>query len=53
MRRSRVDCVSDDGLVVLLLPDGQRRIVAIPRESVAMVRRLAALDSERDSLRKS
>ncbi len=48
MRRSRVACVSDDGLVVLKLPDGQQRIVAIPRESVTLIRRLAAIDSERD-----
>ncbi len=48
MRRSRVACVSDDGLVVLRLPDGHQRIVAIPRESVSMVRRLAAIDAARD-----
>jgi hypothetical protein len=49
MRRSRVACVSDDGLVVLKLPDGQQLVVTIPRESVSMVRRLAAIDSARDS----
>ena len=48
MRRSRVACVSDEGMVVLKLPDGQQRIVAIPRESVSLVRRLAAIDLERD-----
>jgi hypothetical protein len=48
MRRSRVACVSDDGLVVLSLPDGKRRVVTIPRESVSLVRRLAAIDRDRD-----
>jgi len=48
MRRSRVACVSDDGLVVLKLPDGKQRIVTIPRESVSLVRRLAAIDRDRD-----
>ena len=52
MRRSRVACVSDDGLVVLRLPDGQQRLVTIPRESVSMVRRLAAIDSARDGARR-
>ena len=48
MRRSRVACVSDDGLVVLKLPDGRQRIVTIPRESVTLVRRLAAIDRAND-----
>jgi hypothetical protein len=48
MRRSRVACVCDDGLVVLKLPDGKQRIVTIPRESVPFVRRLAAIDRESD-----
>jgi hypothetical protein len=48
MRRSRVACVSDDGMVVLRLPDGRRRTVTIPRESVSLVRRLADIDRERD-----
>jgi hypothetical protein len=48
MRRGRVQNVSDEGMVVLLLPDGKQRIVAIPLETVPLVRRLAALDRELD-----
>jgi hypothetical protein len=46
--KSRVEFVSDDGVVVLLLPDGQRRTTTIPPKSVALVRRLAALDRNLD-----
>jgi len=46
VRRSRVELVSDDGVVVLLMPDGQRRTTTIPPSSVPLVRRLAALDQE-------
>jgi hypothetical protein len=46
--RGRVEYVSDDGMVVLLLPDGQRRTTTIPRRAVAGFRRLAALDREFD-----
>jgi hypothetical protein len=48
VRRSRVEFVSDEGIVVLLLPDGQRRTTTIPPRSVPLVRRLAALDKELD-----
>ena len=47
-RRSRVEFVSDEGVVVLLLPDGQWRSTAIPPKSVPLVRRLAALNRELD-----
>ena len=47
-RRSRVEFVSDEGVVVLLLPNGQRRSTTIPSKSVPLVRRLAALDRELD-----
>jgi hypothetical protein len=50
MRRSRVVCVAEDGLVVLRLPDGTSRIVTIPRESVTYVRRLADIDREIDRI---
>ena len=48
MRRCRVEFVSDEGVVVLLLPDGQRRTTSVPPRSVPLVRRLAALDKELD-----
>jgi hypothetical protein len=48
MRRCRVEFVSDEGVVVLLLPDGQRRTTTISPRSVPLVRRLAALDKELD-----
>ena len=48
VQRSRVESVSDEGLVVLVLPDGQRRTTTIPPKSVPLVRRLAALDKELD-----
>jgi hypothetical protein len=48
VRRSRVEFVSDDGVVVLLMPDGRRRTTTIPLRSVPLVRRLAALDQEID-----
>ncbi len=47
-RRSKVQSVTEEGEVVLLLPDGQRRTVTIPLETVPLVRRLAALDREID-----
>jgi len=47
-RRSRVEFVSDEGVIVLLLPDGRRRSTVIPPKSVPLVRRLAALDCELD-----
>jgi hypothetical protein len=46
MRRGRVQEISDDGEVLLLMPDGRRRTVTIPLETVPLVRRLAALDLE-------
>jgi hypothetical protein len=36
-RRSLVEFVSDDGVVVLLLQDGQRRLTVIPPKSVPLV----------------
>ncbi len=49
LRRSRVEFGSDEGLVVLLLQDGQRRTTTtIPPKSVPLVRRLAALNRELD-----
>jgi len=51
--RSRVECVSDAGMIVLLFPDGERCIVTVPRESVPMFRRLAAMQwTEEESLRR-
>jgi len=54
LRWSRVVSVSDDGEVVLSLPDGQCLTVTIPHGSVRLVRRLAELDGEidRDSRRR-
>jgi hypothetical protein len=46
LRRSRVEFVSDEGLVVLLMADGRRRTATVPLRSVALVRRLAAIDRE-------
>ena len=48
LRGSRIQSVTDDGAVVLLHPDGQQRIVTVPRESVPIVRRLAEMDREID-----
>ena len=48
VRRCRVEFVSDEGIVVLLMPDGQRRTTTILPKSVPLVRRLAALDKELD-----
>ena len=52
-RRSRVGYVSDAGMMVLVFPDGEHCIVTIPRESVALFRRLAAMQwTEEESLRR-
>ena len=48
LRGSRIQSVTDDGVVVLLHTDGQQRSVTIPRESVSMVRRLGEMDREID-----
>jgi hypothetical protein len=48
LRWSRVVSVSDDGEVVLRLPDGQFLSVTIPQGSVPLVRRLAEIDGEID-----
>ncbi len=48
MRRGRVHSVTDEGEVLLLMPDGRKRTVSIPLETVPLVRRLAALDRELD-----
>ena len=48
LRWSRIVSVSDDGEVVLRLPDGQRLSVTIPQGSVSLVRRLAEIDGEID-----
>jgi hypothetical protein len=52
MKRGRVQSVSDEGEVMLLLPDGKKRTVNIPLETVPLVRRLAALDREIDQERR-
>jgi hypothetical protein len=52
MRRGRVHSVTDEGEVLLLMPDGKRRTVNIPLETVPLVRRLAALDREIDQDRR-
>jgi hypothetical protein len=52
MRRGRVHSVTDEGEVVLLMPDGKKRTVTIPLETVPLVRRLAALDQEIDRERR-
>jgi hypothetical protein len=41
--RSRVEFVSDDGVVVLVTPDGQRRAATVPANMVSLIRRLAAI----------
>ncbi len=41
--RSRVEFVSDDGVVVLVMPDGQRRAANVPPNLVGLIRRLAAI----------
>ena len=46
---ARREMMADADLVVLCLPDGQRRVVTIPRESVTLVRRLAAMDMALDA----
>jgi hypothetical protein len=46
--RSRVEFVSDDGTVVLVAPDGQRRAATVPPNLVSLIRRLAAISRERD-----
>jgi hypothetical protein len=46
LQRGRVASVSDAGEVELEMPDGLRRIVHIPIETVRLVRRLAALEAE-------
>ena len=48
IRRGQVRSVTDDGQVVLLMPDGRERTVIIPIEAVPLVKRLAALDREID-----
>ena len=48
VRSSRVEFVSDDGVVVLLLPDGQRLTTTIAPKSVPLVRRLAAINRDLD-----
>ena len=44
--RGRVEFVSDDGVVVLVLADGQRRFTTVSPRSVPLVRRLAAADRD-------
>ena len=46
--RSRVEFVSDDGVVVLVSPDGQRRAATVPPNLVSLIRRLAAINRDRD-----
>jgi hypothetical protein len=41
--RSQVEFVSDDGVVVLVSPDGQRRAATVPPNLVSLIRRLAAI----------
>jgi hypothetical protein len=42
--RGRVEFVSDDGVVVLVTPDGQRRAATVPPAMVGLIRRLAAIN---------
>jgi hypothetical protein len=46
--RSRVEFVSDDGVVVLVSPDGQRRAATVPPNLVGLIRRLAAIGRGKD-----
>jgi len=46
VRGCRVWSVTDDGVVVVLQPDGGRRTVNVPRDSVSLVRCLAEMDRE-------
>ena len=46
--RSRVEFVSDDGVVVLVTPDGQRRAATVPPNLVGLIRRLAAINRGKD-----
>lgn len=46
--RGRVEFVSDDGVVVLLLLDGRRCTAVVPPKSVPLVRRLAGVNCELD-----
>jgi hypothetical protein len=48
VQRGRVEFVSDSGVIVLQLEDGQRRTTTVHPRSVALVRRLAELDRELD-----
>ncbi len=53
LQRSRVESVSDDGMMVLRSPDGQPCLVTIPRESVTLFRRLAAIQwTDEESLQR-
>jgi hypothetical protein len=46
--RSRVEFVSDDGVVVLVAPDGRRRAATVPPNMVGLIRRLAAIHRGKD-----
>jgi len=48
VQHGRVEFVSDDGVVVLLLENGERVTTSVAPRSVALVRRLAELDRELD-----
>ena len=49
----RVAYVSDHGMMVLAFPDGEHCVVTIPRESIRLFRRLAAMQwIEQKSLRR-
>ncbi len=48
LRGSRIQSVTDDGVVVLLHAEGRQRTLTVLRESVPMVRRLAEMDREID-----
>ena len=46
--RSKVEFVSDDGVVVLVAPDGKRRAATVPPAMVGLIRRLAAMNREKE-----
>ena len=48
LARGRVEFVSDDGVVVLVLPDGQRRAATVPPNMVGLIRRLVAIHRSKD-----
>ena len=49
LARGHVEAVSDDGVVVLVLPDGQRRAATVPPNMVGLIRRLVAINRSKDS----